>query len=227
MARLEYDEIRDLTPAEREALLEELERELLNLKAIQAAGGTPENPRRIQELKKIIARVKLIQREENEPKKGSSKSSETKNIESTEPPEKEDNNSFENECRDMPSKVPQDNIKFYLLDRYRLSPSKTTATEIRFLLSNIDEYEPDHLAIIKYIILNFLNADKNIQESDWGKKSQMTWQELHDLVESFFDELQYYFIRQSDEFSDIQELQSQHLRTMLVTQLDKMPKIGD
>lgn len=66
MAILYPEEIRDMTPAEREAELEELETELLNTKAVQAAGGAPENPGRVKELKKTIARIKTIQHEEDD-----------------------------------------------------------------------------------------------------------------------------------------------------------------
>jgi large subunit ribosomal protein L29 len=66
MAILYAEEIRDMTPAEREAELEELETELLNAKAVQAAGGAPEDPGRISELRKTIARIKTIQREEGD-----------------------------------------------------------------------------------------------------------------------------------------------------------------
>jgi large subunit ribosomal protein L29 len=66
MAILYNDEIRDMTAAEREAELEELETELLNTKAVQAAGGAPENPGRVKELKKTIARIKTIQHEEGD-----------------------------------------------------------------------------------------------------------------------------------------------------------------
>lgn len=66
MAILYPEEIRDMTPAEREAELEELETELLNTKAVQAAGGAPENPGRVKELKKTIARIKTIQHEESD-----------------------------------------------------------------------------------------------------------------------------------------------------------------
>ena len=66
MAILHVDEIRDMTPAEREAELEELETELLNAKAVLAAGGAPENPGEIGELKRTIARIKTIQREEGD-----------------------------------------------------------------------------------------------------------------------------------------------------------------
>ena len=66
MAILHPDEIRDMTPAERDAELEELETELLNAKAVKAAGGAPENPGRIGELGRTIARIKTIQREEGD-----------------------------------------------------------------------------------------------------------------------------------------------------------------
>jgi large subunit ribosomal protein L29 len=66
MAILYPDEIRDMTPPERASELDELETELLNARAVQAAGGAPENPGRIGELRKTIARIKTIQREEGD-----------------------------------------------------------------------------------------------------------------------------------------------------------------
>jgi large subunit ribosomal protein L29 len=66
MAILYLEEIRDMTPAEREAELDELETELLNARAVQAAGGAPEDPGRISELRKTVARIKTIQREEGD-----------------------------------------------------------------------------------------------------------------------------------------------------------------
>lgn len=66
MAILHPKEIRDMTPAERQAELEELETELLNEKAVQAAGGAPENPGRIGEIRRTVARIKTIQREEDD-----------------------------------------------------------------------------------------------------------------------------------------------------------------
>ena len=66
MTILHAEEIRDMTPAEREAELEELETELLNARAVQAAGGAPENPGRIKEIRRAIARIKTIQREEGD-----------------------------------------------------------------------------------------------------------------------------------------------------------------
>ena len=66
MAILHAEEIRDMTPAEREVELEELETELLNLKALQAAGGVPENPSELKELRRTIARMKTIRTEEGD-----------------------------------------------------------------------------------------------------------------------------------------------------------------
>ena len=66
MAIVHTEELRDMTPAEREAELEELETELLNSKAVKAAGGAPDNPGRIKELRRTIARIKTIQREEGD-----------------------------------------------------------------------------------------------------------------------------------------------------------------
>ena len=72
MTVLYAQEIRDMTAAEREAELDDLKTELLNARAVQAAGGAPENPGRISELKKAIARVKTIQREEGDVPTGAS-----------------------------------------------------------------------------------------------------------------------------------------------------------
>lgn len=66
MTLLYPDDVRDMTPSEREDELEGLRNELLNDRAVQAAGGAPENPARIKELRKAIARIETIQREEGE-----------------------------------------------------------------------------------------------------------------------------------------------------------------
>jgi large subunit ribosomal protein L29 len=66
MTILYPEEIRDMTPAERANELEDLETELLNAQAVKAAGGMPDNPGRIKELRRTIARIKTIQREEGE-----------------------------------------------------------------------------------------------------------------------------------------------------------------
>ncbi|QSG02371.1 50S ribosomal protein L29 [Natranaeroarchaeum sulfidigenes] len=66
MGILHVEEIRDMTAAEREAELDELKTELLNAKAVQAAGGAPDDPGRISELRRTIARIKTIQSEEGD-----------------------------------------------------------------------------------------------------------------------------------------------------------------
>ena len=63
---LHPEELRDMTPAERQSELEEFETELLNARAVKAAGGAPENPGRIRELRRTIARIKTIQAEEGD-----------------------------------------------------------------------------------------------------------------------------------------------------------------
>jgi len=59
-------EIRDMTQTERQAELEDLETELLNAVSAKAAGAQPENPGRIKELRRTIARIKTIQTEEGD-----------------------------------------------------------------------------------------------------------------------------------------------------------------
>jgi large subunit ribosomal protein L29 len=66
MTILHPTELRDMTPAERQAELESIETELLNAQAVKAAGGMPENPARIGEMRRAIARIKTIQREEGD-----------------------------------------------------------------------------------------------------------------------------------------------------------------
>lgn len=56
-------EIRDLSPGELEQKLTGLKDELFNLR-FQLATGQLENPMRIREVKKNIARVKTIQRQQ-------------------------------------------------------------------------------------------------------------------------------------------------------------------
>ncbi|QSG05021.1 50S ribosomal protein L29 [Halapricum desulfuricans] len=66
MSIVHVEELRDMTPAERQNELEELETELLNAEAVKAAGGAPDNPGRIGELRRTIARIKTVQREEGD-----------------------------------------------------------------------------------------------------------------------------------------------------------------
>ncbi|MCX2818556.1 MAG: large subunit ribosomal protein L29 [Methanobacteriota archaeon] len=63
MAILRADEMREMTDEELEDELNNLQSELLQETSIQAAGGAPDNPGRISEMKKTIARIKTVQRE--------------------------------------------------------------------------------------------------------------------------------------------------------------------
>ena len=66
MTIIHPSEVREMTPEERKEELEQLETELLNAKAVQASGGAPENPGRTKELRRAIARIKTIRREEGD-----------------------------------------------------------------------------------------------------------------------------------------------------------------
>ncbi len=60
---MKVNEIRNLTAAEMDEKVAGLKEELFNLR-FQLATGQLENPGRIHEVKKTIARIKTIQREE-------------------------------------------------------------------------------------------------------------------------------------------------------------------
>ena len=63
MAIYRAREIREMKPEERATKLKELQNELLQQKAKASSGGAPENPGRLRELRRTIARIKTIQRE--------------------------------------------------------------------------------------------------------------------------------------------------------------------
>ncbi len=63
MAILRADEIRKMNPNERQEELDKLKLELIRERAIASAGGAPENPGRIKEIRKTVARIKTIQKE--------------------------------------------------------------------------------------------------------------------------------------------------------------------
>jgi len=63
MAILRAEEIREMNDEEIQNELEDLQSQLLTQMSIQAAGGAPDNPGRIGEMKKTIARIKTIQTE--------------------------------------------------------------------------------------------------------------------------------------------------------------------
>ena len=63
MAILRVDEIRNMSLEERLDELDTLNAELIRERAIASAGGAPENPGRIGEIRRTIARIKTIQKE--------------------------------------------------------------------------------------------------------------------------------------------------------------------
>ena len=60
---MKISEIREMTSEQLDAKLKELKEELFNLR-FQLATGQLENPMRIHEVKKDIARIKTVQRED-------------------------------------------------------------------------------------------------------------------------------------------------------------------
>jgi large subunit ribosomal protein L29 len=64
MTILRAKEIRNISSDERTKKLGELETELIRLKTMVRAGGTVENPARIKELRKAIARILTIETEQ-------------------------------------------------------------------------------------------------------------------------------------------------------------------
>jgi large subunit ribosomal protein L29 len=67
MPIIRVKEIREMSHEERVKKLQELRTELLRLRTMVKAGGSVENPARIRELRKAIARILTI---ENEEKRG-------------------------------------------------------------------------------------------------------------------------------------------------------------
>ena len=66
---LKPDDIRKMSPEERKEKLEELRMELVKL-GLQAEMGTLDNPGRIRAIRKTIARILTIMREEELKKRG-------------------------------------------------------------------------------------------------------------------------------------------------------------
>jgi len=64
MPILRVKEIREMPSEERTKKLTEFKTELLRLKTMIRAGGTVENPARIKELRKTIARILTIENEQ-------------------------------------------------------------------------------------------------------------------------------------------------------------------
>ncbi|MCK4624406.1 MAG: 50S ribosomal protein L29 [Phycisphaerae bacterium] len=63
MATLRSEEIRNMSPQEMLDELDSLQSELIGERALASAGGAPENPGLIGQLRRSIARIKTIQRE--------------------------------------------------------------------------------------------------------------------------------------------------------------------
>ena len=64
MPILRVQEIREMSVDERERRLDEMRTELSKLKTMISAGGAVENPGRVKALKKTIARINTVIREE-------------------------------------------------------------------------------------------------------------------------------------------------------------------
>jgi len=69
MPILRVKEIRDMSSEDRRKRLHELQTELVRLKTMIKAGGAIENPARVRELRKTIARILTIESEPAPPKK--------------------------------------------------------------------------------------------------------------------------------------------------------------
>ena len=69
MPILRVKEIRDMSPEDRRKRLHELQTELVRLKTMIKAGGAIENPARVRELRKTIARILTIESAPTPPKK--------------------------------------------------------------------------------------------------------------------------------------------------------------
>lgn len=64
MTRLTAKDIRELNPAERKKKLDELYNEMSSIRIELATGGGTENPYKIRAVKKAIARILTVEREE-------------------------------------------------------------------------------------------------------------------------------------------------------------------
>lgn len=78
MPLMRVKEIRDMPSEERMKKLKELKIELVRLKTMVEAGGTVENPARIKALRKTIARIMTIEREQQKIKPEKAKAEEKK-----------------------------------------------------------------------------------------------------------------------------------------------------
>ena len=69
MPILRVKEIRGMSPEDRRKRLSELQTELVRLRTMVKAGGAIENPARVSELRKTIARILTIENEPSPPTK--------------------------------------------------------------------------------------------------------------------------------------------------------------
>jgi large subunit ribosomal protein L29 len=63
MAILRAEEVRKMNSDERQDELDKLVMELIRERAVTSAGGAPESPGKIKEIRRTIARIKTIQTE--------------------------------------------------------------------------------------------------------------------------------------------------------------------
>jgi large subunit ribosomal protein L29 len=63
MAILRSEEVRKMNPDERQDEHDKLVMELIRERAVTSAGGAPESPGKIKEIRRTIARIKTIQTE--------------------------------------------------------------------------------------------------------------------------------------------------------------------
>lgn len=66
MPILRMDDIRDMDNEERRERLQEFRTELIKLKTMIRAGGSVENPGRVETLRKTIARILTVMNEEEQ-----------------------------------------------------------------------------------------------------------------------------------------------------------------
>ena len=64
MAILRSEEIRKMNQDERQEELDKVNMELIRERAIASAGGAPESPGKMREIRRTIARIKTIQAEQ-------------------------------------------------------------------------------------------------------------------------------------------------------------------
>lgn len=64
MPAIRLEEIREMTPEQRKAKLEEIKTELSKIRTLIKAGGSIENPGKSKALKKAVARIETIIHEE-------------------------------------------------------------------------------------------------------------------------------------------------------------------